>query len=154
MGDAMRSCSSGRELAALGHGDVTLPIRGRIGGDAFGTTILRRLRGEGVDVTWLRTDATAATGILIRERQPLGASEVIYRRTGSAGSMLGPGDVVAAAAAGLFATARWLHITGITPALSESAAAAVGANGLSAITCTPAATASRTSSRRVAGGGW
>ncbi len=46
---------------------------------------------------------TAATGLLIRERQPLGPSEVLYRRAGSAGSRLAPEDVTAAAAAGLFA---------------------------------------------------
>ena len=111
-------------LARLGH---SVGYIGRVGGDAFGTTILRRLRGEGVDVTWLRTDDAAATGLLIRERQTLGPSEVIYRRAGSAGSMLGPDDVTSAATAGLFATARWLHVTGITPALSSSAAAAVDA---------------------------
>ena len=34
MVDATRSCSSGRGLAALGRGDMTSPIRGRIGGGA------------------------------------------------------------------------------------------------------------------------
>ena len=109
-------------LVRLGH---SVGYVGRVGGDAFGTAILRRLRGEGVNVDWLRADPEAPTGLLIRERQPLGPSEVLYRRAGSAGSRLAPEDVSAAEAAGLFATARWLHITGITPALSASAAAAV-----------------------------
>lgn len=107
-------------LSRLGHATGYI---GRVGSDAFGTAILRRLRGEGVDVTWLRTDGAATTGLLIRERQPLGSSEVLYRRAGSAGSRVSPDDV--AAAADLFTTARWLHLTGITPALSEGAAAAV-----------------------------
>jgi len=109
-------------LARLGH---SVAYIGRVGGDAFGTSILRRLRGEGVEVRWLRPDAEAPTGLLIRDRPPLGPSEVLYRRTASAGSRLAPEDVSTAAADGLFATARWLHVTGITPALSESAATAV-----------------------------
>ena len=73
-------------LARLGH---SVGYIGRVGDDAFGTAILRRLRAEGVDVRWLRVDAEAApTGLLIRERQPLGPSEVLYRRAGSAGSHL------------------------------------------------------------------
>ncbi len=110
-------------LARLGH---AVGYIGRVGDDGLGTAIVRRLRGEGVDVTWLRTEPGAATGLMIRERQPLGPSEVLYRRAGSAGSHLASADVTEAADAGAFAAARWLHLTGITPALSESAAAAVG----------------------------
>jgi 2-dehydro-3-deoxygluconokinase len=110
-------------LARLGHGAAYI---GRVGDDAFGIAIMRRLRGEGVDVSWLRTEAAASTGLLIRERQSPGPSEVLYRRAGSAGSLLAPEDVMAATDAGLFASARWLHITGVTPALSTTAAAAVG----------------------------
>jgi 2-dehydro-3-deoxygluconokinase len=109
-------------LARLGH---SVGYIGRVGTDGFGTAVLRRLRAEGVDVAWLRRDADAATGLLIRERQPLGPSEVVYRRADSAGSRLAPEDVDGAVGGGLFAGARWLHLTGITPALSASAAAAV-----------------------------
>jgi 2-dehydro-3-deoxygluconokinase len=109
-------------LARLGH---SVGYVGRVGDDAFGTAVLRRLRGEGVEVGWLRRDAEAPTGLLIRERQPLGPSEVLYLRHGSAGSRLTPEDVSAAADTGLLSAARWLHVTGITPALSASAAAAV-----------------------------
>jgi 2-dehydro-3-deoxygluconokinase len=48
---------------------------------------------------------------------------VVYHRSGSAGSALEPSDVDAVSAA--FAGARWLHLTGITPALSDSAHRAV-----------------------------
>ena len=107
-------------LARLGHRPAFI---GRVGADGFGTAIVRRLRGEGVDVGHLTVDPSAATGILIRERRTLGPAEVTYYRSGSAGSRLEPSDVEAAA--GLFPTARWLHVTGITPALSKSARAAV-----------------------------
>ena len=109
-------------LARLGH---TSAFIGRVGDDSFGTTIVRRLRGDGVDVRWLRTEADAWTGLMIRERRGAGPSEVVYHRAGSAGSRLGPEDVYAAETDGLFANARLLHITGITPALSPTCREAV-----------------------------
>ena len=107
-------------LARLGH---AVTFIGRLGADGIGTAALRRLRGEGVDVRFVRTEEEAPTGILIREQRSLGPSEVTYRRAGSAGSRLDVEDVNAAAA--VIAGARWLHLTGITPALSASARAAV-----------------------------
>jgi 2-dehydro-3-deoxygluconokinase len=107
-------------LARLGH---AVAYVGRVGADAFGTVIRRRLRGEGVDIRHLATDASAPTGLMLRELRDLGPMEVIYHRAGSAGSRLDPTDIDAAAAA--IERARWLHLTGITPALSASAAAAV-----------------------------
>jgi 2-dehydro-3-deoxygluconokinase len=107
-------------LARLGH---SVAYIGRVGADGFGTAIRRRLRGEGVLTGHLTVDPAAATGILVRERRALGPAEVTYYRAGSAGSRLEPSDVDAAA--DRFADARWLHVTGITPALSLSARAAV-----------------------------
>ena len=52
---------------------------------------------------------------MLRERRVLGPAQVVYARTGSAGSRLSAEDVDRAAADGLFADARWLHVTGITP---------------------------------------
>ncbi len=109
-------------LARLGH---RIAYVGRVGADGFGAAILRRLRGEGVDVEHLVVDPDAPTGILVRELRDVGPAEVIYHRAGSAGSRLSTADVAAAGA--LFPGARWLHVTGITPALSASAAAAVAA---------------------------
>jgi 2-dehydro-3-deoxygluconokinase len=107
-------------LARLGR---RVAFVGRVGADGFGTAAVRRLRGEGVDVTCLTVDPAAPTGLLIRELRAPGPSEVVYHRAGSAGSRVGPADVEAAA--GLIASARWLHLTGITPAISDTAAAAV-----------------------------
>ena len=109
-------------LARLGH---TVSLIGRVGGDGFGTAIRRHLRGEGVDVRHLATDPDATTGIMFRERRVLGAVDVLYARAGSAGSRVSPEDVERAGVDGVFAGASWLHLTGITPALSESARAAV-----------------------------
>ncbi len=109
-------------LTRLGH---SVAFIGRVGGDGFGTAIRRHLRGEGVDVRHLATDPEATTGIMFRERRALGAVNVLYARGGSAGSRLEPADIERAATDGTFAGARWLHLTGITPALSEGARAAV-----------------------------
>lgn len=108
-------------LARLGHGSAYI---GRVGDDGFGTAIIRRLRGEGVDVTWLARDPDAPTGLMFRERRALGPAQVLYARIGSAASRVSPDDVDRAAADGCFDDARWLHVTGITPALSATARAA------------------------------
>jgi 2-dehydro-3-deoxygluconokinase len=108
-------------LARLGH---SVEFIGRVGGDGFGEAIRRRLRGEGVGTGGLQTDADAPTGLMFRERRHLGPAQVVYTRRGSAGSRLCVDDVDRAADSGQFAGAAWLHLTGITPALSETARAA------------------------------
>ena len=107
-------------LVRLGHPAAFV---GRVGSDGLGAAIVRRLRGEGVEVTGVSVDADAPTGVLLRERRALGPSEVLYHRRGSAGSRLDPADV--RACAGAIRGSRWLHVTGITPALSPTASAAV-----------------------------
>jgi 2-dehydro-3-deoxygluconokinase len=94
---------------------------GRSGDDTFGRMGLEVLRGEGVDVAHLTLDPTAPTGLLLRTRRTADRAVVEYRRAGSAGSRLGPEDVDPE----LIAAAGLLHVTGITPALSDTAAAAV-----------------------------
>jgi 2-dehydro-3-deoxygluconokinase len=106
-------------LARLGR---RVAFVGRVGADGFGTAIARRLRGEGVDVSHITIDPDAPTGLMIRERRALGPSQALYHRRGSAGSRLTVDDIEAAAPA--IRGARWLHVTGITPALGETARAA------------------------------
>lgn len=108
-------------LARLGH-QVT--FIGRVGPDGFGDAIRRRLVGEGVNSGELTTDHDATTGLMFRERRVLGPAQVVYARRGSAGSRLSVADVERAAMNGAFEGARWLHLTGITPALSADASAA------------------------------
>jgi 2-dehydro-3-deoxygluconokinase len=107
-------------VSRLGHGAAFI---GRVGDDGFGTAITRRLRGEGVDVGGLSVDPDARTGIFVRERRLVGPADLVYHRAGSAGSRLDADDVRGVAA--VIDGARWLHVTGITPALSPSSRVAL-----------------------------
>ncbi|HET6317128.1 MAG TPA: sugar kinase [Chloroflexota bacterium] len=88
----------------------------RLGDDEFGRLVCMRLRGEGVDVSQVLFDAAAPTGVIVRERREVGPVDVLYYRRGSAASRLSPSDLNAE----YIASARYLVLSGITPALSDS----------------------------------
>jgi len=97
---------------------LTSGLISSVGNDEFVKLIIQSLRGEGVDVTQIKTDGAALTGVYFVQRgypRP-GRSAVLYYRRGSAASRLGADDVRASYIKG----AKWLHLTGITPALSDS----------------------------------
>jgi 2-dehydro-3-deoxygluconokinase len=105
-------------LARLGH---RVRWAGRVGADELGALVLRTLRAEGVDIDHALTDDTGRpTGLLLTEPRLGTLTRVSYYRAGSAGSAVSPADVLPALAPG----SRILHLTGITPALSPSAAEA------------------------------
>jgi 2-dehydro-3-deoxygluconokinase len=91
----------------------------RLPENALGRMIANRAREHGVDlhVEWSADDRA---GLYFAE---LGAapraSSVLYDRAGSAISRVKPGSIDWPSA---FDGARWFHVSGITPALSESAA--------------------------------
>jgi 2-dehydro-3-deoxygluconokinase len=93
---------------------------GRVGDDSVGRLVAREIRAEGVDAR-VTIDDGAATGLMIKERRTSTSQNVTYYRAGSAGSRLSAADLDEAA----IASADVLHLTGITPALSGSAAQAV-----------------------------
>ena len=105
---------------ALKRLDTSVAWVGRLGNDSLGQLIRRELLAESVQVVsvW---DEEAATGLMIKERRTPSSTKVSYYRGNSAGSRLCPDDIPA----DLIHGARLLHLTGITPALSASAAAAV-----------------------------
>ncbi|WP_456696750.1 sugar kinase [Aeromicrobium sp. P5_D10] len=104
-------------LSRLGH---TAAWAGVVGPDEIGELIVRTLRAEGVDVTRVRR-AEAPTGIVVFEERLTGVTRVDYHRRHSAGSTVSEVDV-----AGAFIPApRIVHLTGLTMALSPTAAAAV-----------------------------
>jgi 2-dehydro-3-deoxygluconokinase len=93
---------------------------GRVGDDAVGRLVEREIRAEGVDVRVVVDDG-APTGLMIKERRTSTSQSVSYYRAGSAGSRLSVADLDETT----IAEADVLHLTGITPALSASARAAV-----------------------------
>jgi 2-dehydro-3-deoxygluconokinase len=109
--------------SALARLDVPTVLIARTGTDELGEMVLRHAMREGIGTAHLRR-VDLPTGLLIRSRRGFGPASVVYRRTGSAGGSLEPADVEAAA--GDIAAASWLHVSGVTAALSESCRAAVG----------------------------
>lgn len=93
---------------------------GRVGDDPWGERIVRDLRAEDV-ATAVVVDPDAPTGLMTKQTPHGLATQVAYHRAGSAGSRLAPADVVPE----LLARAGVLHLSGITPGLSTTAAAAL-----------------------------
>jgi 2-dehydro-3-deoxygluconokinase len=93
---------------------------GRVGDDPLGLGILSTLRAEDVDVSRAIVDDAAPTGLLVRDTHAERRIDVVYARLGSAGSRLSPSDLDR----DYLISARVLHVTGITPALSPTALAA------------------------------
>ncbi|TMR00833.1 sugar kinase [Actinomadura soli] len=90
---------------------------GRVGDDEFGRLITTVLAGEGVRLGHTVVDRSAPTALLFKERRSGTLTRVQYYRTGSAGSRLNPSDVPH----DLIRSARVLHVTGITAAISATA---------------------------------
>ncbi len=101
-----------------------------------GEAALRSLRAWGVDVSGVKRGGSRVGIYYIEAGSDQRASEVVYDRGGSSASAMSPGDFDWPA---LFQGADWFHVTGITPALSRSAAEA----------CLEAAAAARASGVRV-----
>lgn len=99
-------------LARMGHAVKYLSV---VGDDPFGRAIVKRLRGEGVDVSGVRLSKEHPTGLMVKERWPGDEPSVYYYRNTSA---------FARASIGTFEPQEWraarvLYLSGITPALSE-----------------------------------
>jgi len=104
-------------LSRLGHSAVWV---GAVGSDEQGALIMRTLRAENVLIL-NRVDDSRATGLMMIEQRLGSNSLVSYYRANSAGSQISWSDVEPA----LTADVRILHLTGVTPALSELAHDAV-----------------------------
>ncbi|WP_159887622.1 sugar kinase [Paenibacillus puerhi] len=100
-------------ISRLGH---RVGWFGRLGKDPFGRMILKKIRGEGVEVSRAELTAEAPTGMMLREVVS-GKTSVYYYRKGSAASLMRPEHLDEA----YIKQAKYLHVTGITMALSEGA---------------------------------
>jgi 2-dehydro-3-deoxygluconokinase len=90
----------------------------RLGADSFGRYIRASLTHENVDCSRVATDPGLPTGFLLKSKTANGADPLVeYFRKGSAASRLSRADFDRE----YFLGARHLHVTGIAPALSETA---------------------------------
>ncbi|WIM95057.1 sugar kinase [Actinoplanes oblitus] len=92
---------------------------GRLGPDSTGSLIAGRLRSSGVRV--IAVEDTAPTGLMLRYRRSAQFIHADYHRAGSAGSRLTPADLPLSE----LESAGIVHVTGITPALGDTARATV-----------------------------
>ncbi|MBO8173329.1 MAG: sugar kinase [Bacillaceae bacterium] len=100
-------------LSRLGHRTRWIS---RVGTDEFGEAMVSFIRGEGVDVDFVKRDSLFPTGVFFKELRRPDDVRVYYYRKDSAASHLTIEDIDERAVTG----ARYLHLTGITPALSAS----------------------------------
>ncbi|NOG52427.1 MAG: hypothetical protein HND48_25540 [Chloroflexi bacterium] len=85
----------------------------------LGAELVRTLRGYGVDCDDVVFDPQARLGLYFVELGPAPRGiQVWYDRKHSAASLMRPEEIPA----GWIEQARWLHLTGITPALSDTCA--------------------------------
>jgi 2-dehydro-3-deoxygluconokinase len=118
-------------VAALG---LPTSVISRVGDDAFGRFLIAHMSEAGVDTSAVIVDAMRPTGLYIKERGggsahphdlPLGESRMLYYRRESAGAALSVADLRRPEVQGALHRTDVLHLTGITPALSDSAREAV-----------------------------
>ena len=94
----------------------------RLGDDIFADELRGLMQREAIDTSAVRADAGAPTGLYFVTHGPTG-HVFTYRRAGSAASRMVPADLDPA----LISSARFLHVSGISQAISDSAAETVAA---------------------------
>jgi 2-dehydro-3-deoxygluconokinase len=107
--------TSNAVIAASRQGARTAYLS-RVGDDRFGAMLLDLWRAEGVDVSAVARDPDAPTGLYFVSHGPDGHA-FSYLRAGSAASRMRPGNMDLSAVA----STRWLHVSGISQAISASA---------------------------------
>ncbi len=107
--------TSNMAIAAARQG-VPAAFVTRLGADAFGKLLLALWQREGVDTGAIEIDDTAPTGVYFVTHGPKG-HEFTYLRAGSAASRMAPAFLRAE----WFEGAAFLHVSGISQAISASA---------------------------------
>lgn len=103
---------------AVARSGLSVAWLSRLPESQLGRRAARELSGHGVDVSHVVWDGSARMGTYFVELSvPPRPVSVIYDRAGSAASMLEPEDIEW----GVVESARAVHLTGITPALSAAA---------------------------------
>jgi len=112
--------TGGAELnVAVGVSRLGLTSRwfSRLGADGLGEAVLSDARSEGVITDSVIMDETANTGLIIRNSSSQSPIDVTYWRKNSAACNIKVADI----SEELVLASEWVHITGITPAISQSA---------------------------------
>ncbi len=104
-------------LARLGH---TPAYCTRLGFDPMGEKILNGLRQNGISTDLVMQAEGELTGLMMKSSTQKGDPDIAYYRKGSAASKISPHDIDGL---DLYGCER-LHVTGIFPAVSESALSA------------------------------
>ncbi|MFM8191080.1 MAG: sugar kinase, partial [Candidatus Nanopelagicus sp.] len=94
----------------------------RFGNDQLGSVMLADIEAEGVDVSLVKR-VNSYTGAMVRNPGKSAPVELSYLRKGSAASTIEPEDILDS----YISSARWLHTTGITCAISTTGAKTVKA---------------------------
>ena len=108
-------------IAAARHGARTAYVT-RLGADAFGELLMDLWAREGVATDAVIRDAQAPTAVYFVTHGPAGHA-FSYRRAGSAASRIVPAELPSA----LIRGTRFLHVSGISQAISASACDTVAA---------------------------
>lgn len=114
--------SEANTLVGLEQLGISTTFISRVGDDELGLAIIAELQSSGVDTSHIKRDPSAPTAVYFVQRgYPVpNKTTVFYYRNGSAASKLSPADIDD----DVVQNSNLVHITGITPALSESCYAA------------------------------
>ena len=93
----------------------------KVGEDAFGDLLVNRWKSEGIDISHVTHMKGGFNGIYFISLLPDGQRDFIYYRKGSAASTITPIDLDSA----YIASAKILHTSGISQAISETSLATV-----------------------------
>ncbi|MFD2044643.1 sugar kinase [Ornithinibacillus salinisoli] len=100
-------------LSRLGHQTGWIS---RLGSDEFGLYVRNFIRGEGVDTSRVIFDEQNQTAVFFKGLNPGQDPNVFYYRKHSAASQLSPENIDES----YVSKAKYIHLTGITPALSPT----------------------------------
>ncbi|MGB3262049.1 sugar kinase [Paenisporosarcina sp.] len=100
-------------VTRLGH---SAGFMSQVGDEELGKFIVSSIRGEGVDTSRVKFNDEYNTGLYIKERIREGSNQVYYYRKGSAASEMTKEDIDWE----YLKHAKVIHLTGITPFLSDS----------------------------------
>ncbi|MFJ4164972.1 sugar kinase [Microbacterium sp. NPDC089698] len=103
-------------VAALGGAAAWVSA---LGDDVLGRRVHREIAAQGIDTRWVSFDETAPTGVFFKDP----GRGISYYRAGSAASRMTPTSIESIP----LEEAAIVHVSGITPALSDDCAAMIAA---------------------------